>query len=113
MKRHLVCAKRISVSRLAAITLVLGIVMSVRLPAQVVGGMILGTIADPFGAVIPKAQVSIKNLATGTTRATVTDAAGFYAAPNLLPGAYEVTVSASGFGTEVQTGITLTVGSQQ
>ncbi len=113
MKRHLVCAKRISVSRQAAITLVLGIVMSVRLPAQVVGGMILGTIADPSGAMIPNAQVSIKNLATGTTRATVTDAAGFYAAPNLLPGAYEVTFSASGFGTEVQTGITLTVGSQQ
>src|SRR4029077_6183164 len=41
------------------------------------------------------------------------DAAGFYSAPNLLPGTYEVSASATGFSTEVQTGLTLTVGAEQ
>jgi hypothetical protein len=36
-----------------------------------------------------------------------------YSAPNLLPGNYEVTASATGFGTEVRSGIRLTVGAQQ
>ena len=72
-----------------------------------------GTVSDASGAVIPKAQVSIKNVATGEVRAVTTDAAGFYTAPNLLPGSYEVTVTAPGFSTEVRSGITLTVGAQQ
>jgi len=42
-----------------------------------------------------------------------TDSAGFYTAPNLLPGTYEVRVTATGFSTQVRTGITLTVGAQQ
>jgi Carboxypeptidase regulatory-like domain len=71
------------VSCLAPITLVLGMVMSARLPAQVVGGTILGTITEPSGAVIPDAQVSIKNLATNVIRTTVTNKEGFYTVPSL------------------------------
>jgi len=70
--------------------------------AQVVGGTILGTITDTSGAVVPEAQISIKNLANGTTRSVKTDAAGFYAAPNLLPGMYEVAASAAGFATNIK-----------
>jgi Carboxypeptidase regulatory-like domain/TonB-dependent Receptor Plug Domain len=84
-----------------------------RMYPQVVGATLSGTVTDQSGAVIPNAQVSIKNVATGVTRDLTTDAAGFYTAPNLLPGAYEVTASAPGFATEVRTGITLTVGAQQ
>src|SRR6202040_438046 len=47
------------------------------------------------------------------TRDSTSDPAGFYSVPNLLPGAYEITATASGFATEVRTGITLTVGTQQ
>ena len=45
--------------------------------------------------------------------AKTTDAAGFYSAPNLLPGPYEVTAAASGFSTTRESDITLTVGAQQ
>lgn len=81
--------------------------------AQVSGATLSGTVTDSTGAVVPKAEVAIKNEGTGETRSVVTDAAGFYSAPNLVPGKYDVTVSATGFSTAVQNGVTLTVGAQQ
>jgi hypothetical protein len=81
--------------------------------AQVSGATITGTVSDASGAVIPDAQISTKNVATGEVRVATTNSAGFYTAPNLLPGNYEFTVTAPGFSTEVRTGITLTVGAQQ
>jgi len=113
MKRLLMGLKQISRPCLAALVLAFSLVTPVRLPGQVTGATVLGTLADPSGAAIPNAQVSIKNLATGVTRDVTTDTAGFYTAPNLLPGNYEITATATGFATEVQTGITLTVGDQQ
>jgi hypothetical protein len=83
------------------------------LNAQVAGATLSGTVTDESGGGIPLAQVLIKDLATEVTRTVSTDSAGFYSAPNLLPGDYEVTTSAGGFATRVQTGITLTVGAQQ
>ena len=81
--------------------------------AQVAGATLTGTITDPSGAVIPNAQVSIQNTATGVVTQVQADTDGLYAAPNLVPGTYEVTVSAAGFVTQVMPGITLTVGTQQ
>src|ERR1700730_10342543 len=98
---------------LALVSLVFGLVRLAPVYAQAVGATLSGTVTDPSGAVVPKAAVSIKNIATGITRANTTDPAGFYSTPNLLPGSYEITASASGFSSEVQTGITLTVGAQQ
>src|SRR6202035_539027 len=81
--------------------------------AQVTGATLSGTVTDQSGAVVPKAEISIKNIATGVTRAVSTDPAGFYSAPNLLPGNYEITTVAPGFSSAVRTGITVTVGAQQ
>jgi hypothetical protein len=81
--------------------------------AQVAGAGLSGSVTDQSGAVVPNASITIKNLATAVTRTVPTDSAGFYSAPNLLPGNYDVTASASGFSTEVQNGISLTVGAQQ
>lgn len=81
--------------------------------AQVAGAMLTGTVTDSSGAVIPKAQVTITDVATGVARRIAADSAGLYSAPNLLPGTYQVSVTAPGFATEVQNGITLSVGAQQ
>jgi len=81
--------------------------------AQVSGATLSGTITDPSGAAIAGAKVSITNKATGVTRDVTADSAGFYSAPNLLPGPYEVTASASGFSTAKQSDLTLSVGAQQ
>jgi len=81
--------------------------------AQVSGATLLGTVTDSSGAVIPSVQVSIKNEGTGEVRTVSVDSAGFYSAPNLLPGKYDVSVSAPGFSTAETKGVTLTVGAQQ
>src|SRR3989475_3026566 len=81
--------------------------------AQVTGATLSGTITDPSGGVIPNAQVSVRNTATGVTREVTADTAGFYSAPNLLPGSYEVTVTSPGFSTARQSNLTLGVGAEQ
>jgi len=79
----------------------------------VVGGTISGRVTDSSAAAIPSAKVTIKNIATGVTTTITTNSQGIFNAPNLLPGDYEARVSAAGFETSVQNGITLTVGAQQ
>src|SRR5205809_7687387 len=81
--------------------------------AQVAGATPSGTISDASGAVIPGAMVSIRDEDTGIVRTVTADSAALYTAPNLRPSTYDVTVSFPGFSTQVQSGITLTVGAQQ
>jgi outer membrane receptor protein involved in Fe transport len=81
--------------------------------AQVAGATLTGTVKDSSGAFIPNAQVAITDVATGVARTVSSGGAGLYTAPNLLPGTYEVRVTAPGFSTAVQKGVTLTVGAQQ
>jgi hypothetical protein len=69
-----------------------------------------GTITDTSGGVVPSANISVKNVATGVIRTTVTNSAGLYTVPNLQPGSYEIIVAAAGFATEVRNGITINVG---
>jgi hypothetical protein len=105
--------KKIRGGFLVCVTFGVILLVPSRIYPQVAGATLSGTVTDESSAVIPNAQISIKNAATGVTRAATTDPAGFYTAPNLLPGTYEITAIASGFATEVQTGVTLTVGAQQ
>ncbi|GAC1680639.1 MAG: hypothetical protein PVS2B2_19120 [Candidatus Acidiferrum sp.] len=97
----------------AAAALLLGLFLSVPTQAQVAGGTLSGTITDPSGGEVPLAQVVIKNVATGVDRTVTTNTNGYFTAVNLLPGEYQVTVSANGFNTVAKSGITINVGSQQ
>lgn len=113
MSRLVAVARRLSECGLLLVGLLVALVGVPHAGAQVVGGTILGTINDPSGAVIPHAQVSIRNLENGATRTVDTDAAGFYAVPNLQPAKYEVKASAAGFTADAKTDIESTVGNQQ
>jgi hypothetical protein len=104
---------RVAVGIAACALLLWSIVAAVPTQAQVAGATLSGIITDTSGAAAPNATVSIKNQATGAVREVTTNSDGFYSAPNLLPGDYEVTVTAAGFSTTVQKGITLTVGAEQ
>src|SRR5437879_13816236 len=75
--------------------------------AQVAGAMLTGTVTDSSGAVIPKAHVTITDVATGVPRRITADSAGLYSAPYLLPGTLRVGVTPAGFATQWQPGMPL------
>ena len=60
-------------------------------------GNIQGRVEDPTGAVVPQAKVALLNLATQASTDTTADAAGNFRFLSLAPGAYKITVEASGF----------------
>jgi len=68
-----------------------------------------GTVRDNSGAVIPGAVVAVKQMATGTVRQLATNSAGEYVAAALVPGQYDLTITASGFRTYQAQAVTLRV----
>jgi len=77
--------------------LLLILVASVGLSAQVVTVSIQGRVYDTTGAAISQANVSAVNAATGFSRTAVAGATGDYQIPSLPPGDYTVTVDKGGF----------------
>jgi len=76
--------------------------MAAQQPAAPQTGTITGTIVDKDGAVIPNAKVGFSASKSGggtETRDTLTDHDGGFSFSGVPPGAFEVTVSAPGFGT--------------
>jgi len=68
-------------------------------------------VTDQNGAVVPDANVSVRNDATGAARDLVSGSDGSATIPALsLTGTYTVSVSKQGFGNEERTGITLRSG---
>lgn len=56
-----------------------------------------GHVTDPTGAVIPGAEVTITNLATGVAYSNESNAVGAYSVLNLPPAFYQITVAKEGF----------------
>ncbi len=65
--------------------------------AQSTSGIVLGTVTDPSGAVIPGATVVISNPVSGYRRTAVTDPAGSFSFPNLPFNPYQLSVTQQGF----------------
>ncbi len=76
--------------------------------AQGLTGQISGTIADPSGSVMPGVKVEIINQETAQIRTATTDSEGNFVVTQLLPGAYSIVVSATGFKKFERKGISLT-----
>jgi hypothetical protein len=74
--------------------------------ATTASGAIQGTISDPQGAILPRAQITVTSLATGAKKILTADSSGFYSVASLIPGQYQVSVTAPGFA---KTTTTLTV----
>ncbi|MGH9355271.1 MAG: carboxypeptidase regulatory-like domain-containing protein, partial [Terriglobia bacterium] len=103
---------RISLKYVIAGVMVLGLAGAAHVFGQIVGATITGTVTDPSGAVTPGVKIIVTNVATGVTRNAVTNGVGFYTAPNLIPGNYQITATATGFKTQVRKDIVLTVGQE-
>src|SRR5882672_6016834 len=78
--------------------------------AQMATGNIVGYVKDSSGAAIPDVTVTGKMVEQQATRATRTNAEGFYNLLSLPPGKYELTFEVKGFQKQAQTGLELSVG---
>ena len=68
-----------------------------------------GTVADPTGAVIPEATVTIKNFENGSSRKIFTDVNGEYSFLQVAPGDYNLVAEKPGFATITNAHIKLLV----
>ncbi|HEV2289643.1 MAG TPA: carboxypeptidase-like regulatory domain-containing protein [Candidatus Acidoferrales bacterium] len=75
-------------------------------------GMIVGVVTDASNAIVPNATVTITLKSTGTSRSTVTDAQGRYVFADVDPGAYDITISKTGFSSTVISSQTVKIGTQ-
>jgi len=78
--------------------------------AQASNASLAGVVADPSGAVVPSAKITLTDVDKGFTYAATTDEAGRYLLRTLPPSTYRLTVEASGFKGYIREGIQLYVG---
>ena len=85
--------------------------MTLPLGAQETRGNIAGTVRDSTG-VIPGATVQITNTDTGAKQELTTNSTGYFEAPLMQPGNYEISVEMAGFKRVTQRGVVLAVAQQ-
>src|SRR5690242_7289897 len=93
----------------AILTGLASLVLGLPCAAQLDTGVLLGTVVDPSGAVIPSAEGVVQNQGTGASQTIHTDNTGSFIAPALPVGLYRVTVSAAGFKKRVTENVRLQV----
>ena len=98
--------------RFSAVTVFLGLLLTMPAVAQLPTGTILGVVKDASGAVVPGANMTARNLDTGVTRTTVSSGDGSYRFPALAVGTYEVRAEHTGFQVDVRSGLKLAVGQE-
>jgi hypothetical protein len=75
-------------------------------------GTLRGQVADPSGAVIPQASLTVTS-AAGVNSTGTSDASGQYTISGLAPGQYTVTVAAPGFSTFTSPPVRIAAGQTQ
>ena len=68
-----------------------------------------GVVEDASGSSVPSARVTVRNVATGVAQNVETNTQGFYSIPFLIPGKYDVNVTASGFSPQTRRNLQLDV----
>jgi Carboxypeptidase regulatory-like domain len=86
----------------------IGLLVGVHAQSSTTGN-ITGTVRDPQGAAVPKAEVTITEEKTGVSRTVTATEDGFYTATSLPAGIYTISTSPTGFKKTVTTGVDLHV----
>jgi hypothetical protein len=87
----------------------ISLLLPTLLPAQGASGRILGRVADPTGAVLSAAKITLTNEATGISRDARTNDSGDYSFVDVAPGTYTVQFELTGFKKNVQKSVTVDV----
>ena len=90
--------------------IILLLALAIVLSAQDFRATLNGTVLDPSGAVVPKAQLEVRNTETGEVRKAVTQANGQFSVPLLPPGTYTASAEAPGFKKVLRENIILRAG---
>ncbi len=77
--------------------------------AQLYTGSVSGSVADPSGAVIPNAKLTLVDEQKGFSFTGTSDSSGGYVIRQVPPGTYKLSVEAQGFRQETRTGIKLDI----
>lgn len=98
--------------RLFVLLATIGILMLLVTPSysQINTGTLTGVVEDPSQAAIPGAQVQVFNEGTGRVKKTVSNAEGQFTFTFLVPGTYDLSVSAKGFEQLRRSGLALQAG---
>jgi hypothetical protein len=88
------------------------IFLAIPVGAQEFRASITGVVTDPSAGVVPGAQVTVTNVATGVSTSTATSATGYYTVLYLVTGEYRISVEAPGFKKLAREGIVLRLGDE-
>ena len=91
------------------LTVVISLLLPTLLFAQGASGRIVGRVADPSGAVLAHAKITLTNEATGISRDAQTSDSGDYSFVEVAPGAYTVQFELAGFKKNVQKNVIVDV----
>src|SRR5258708_16343794 len=97
--------KTVTITRRVLTTILILFLGLVTASAQTSNGTVVGAITDSSGSAIVGATVTVESVDTGAVRTTLTNSEGTYRVEGVLPGTYNVSASATGFQTTVNTGL--------
>jgi hypothetical protein len=86
----------------------MGLLVGVHAQSSTTGN-ITGTVRDPQGATVAKAEITLLEEKTGATRTVTTNDDGFYNVLSLPAGVYTISTAPSGFKKTIATGVALHV----
>jgi hypothetical protein len=82
---------------LCGVAILLASYASLSAQNVVLTGAIRGRVTDQSGAIAPGAAVAVRNFSTGVQQSAVTNRAGLYQFPALMPGSYSIWATLKGF----------------
>src|SRR5215468_4249866 len=89
------------------------VLFSIAVSAQVQNGQFTGTVSDPSGAAIPNAKVTVTNISTNQSNTITTNSSGLFTVKELPPATYRISAEVKGFKTSSRVGVTLNAGTTQ
>src|SRR5215467_123893 len=76
-------------------------------------GQLTGTVTDPSGAVVPNANITLKNQLSGDIRRTVSNSEGVFAFASVPTGEYTITIESQGFAKWERPGVKVSAGDRR
>jgi hypothetical protein len=98
--------------RIAWFAIVLFLLVAALPSSWAADASLRGAIADPSGASIAEAQVTLTQDSTGIRITRITNDAGVYLFPSIAPGVYSLTVAAQGFAPTSRSAVRVKVGDE-